>query len=167
MDKRILARIAGRGVVAGAAGGIAEIIWIFVYALATGTDAASVARGVTTATGVNVLLRGSSGAFGVVIHMILAVILGTALAFAWSALSQRWPKQISPYAIIPVVLVGIWAINFLIVLPLVDPSFVQIVPYPVSLVSKLLFGVATAATISYRRRQSMLLPAPKMKTVIH
>lgn len=157
MDRQILARIAGCGVVAGAAAGIAAIIWIFVYASATGTDAASVARGVTTATGVNLLLQGGSGAFGVAIHMMLAVILGTALAFAWTALSQRWPKQISPYAIVPVVLAGVWAINFLIVLPLVNPNFVQIVPYPVSLVSKLLFGVAAAATFSYRQRQSMQL----------
>jgi len=151
----------GRGVVAGAAGGIAEIIWIFVYASATGTDAASVARGVTTATGVNLLLQGSRAAFGVAIHMMLAVTLGTALAFSWTALSRRWPQQISPYAILPVVLAGVWAINFLIVLPLIDPNFVQIVPYPVSLASKLLFGFAAAATLSYRRRESMPLPASR------
>ena len=34
MNGRLFADIAGRGVVAGAAGGIAEIIWIFVYASA-------------------------------------------------------------------------------------------------------------------------------------
>jgi hypothetical protein len=161
MNRRILTRIAGRGVVAGAAGGIAEIIWIFVYASATGRDVASVARGVTTATGVNLLLQGSRAAFGVAIHMMLAVTLGTALAFSWAALSRRWPQQISPYAILPVVLAGVWAINFLIVLPLIDPNFVQIVPYPVSLVSKLLFGVVAATTFSYRRRQPMPIPAPK------
>jgi hypothetical protein len=163
MDGRHFAHIAGRGVIAGAAGGIAEIIWIFVYASATGTDAASVARGVTTATGVNLLLQGSSGAFGVAIHMMLAVILGTALAFAWTALSQRWPTRADPYVVTPVALAAVWAINFLVILPLIDPNFVHIVPYSVSLVSKLLFGVAAAATFSYpyRRRKSMPIPASK------
>ena len=159
MNRRSLARIAGRGVVAGAAGGIAEIIWIFVYASVTGTDVASVARDVTTATGVNLLLQGSPAAFGVTIHMMLAAVLGIALAFSWTALSRRWPKRLNPYAVMPVALAGVWAINFLIVLPLVDADFVQIVPYPVSLISKLLFGFAAAVALSHRRSESTPIPA--------
>jgi hypothetical protein len=161
MDRRSLARIAGCGVVAGAAGGIAEIIWILVYASATGTDAASLARGVTTATGVNLLLQGSPAAFGVAIHMVLAVTLGIALAFSWTALSQRGPMRANPYAVTAVALAAVWAINFLIILPIIDPQFVQIVPYSVSLISKLLFGVAAAAALSRRRRKSMPIPASK------
>jgi len=161
MDRRSLARIAGRGVVAGAAGGIAEIIWILVYASATGTDAASLARGVTTATGVDLLLQGSPAAFGVAIHMVLAVTLGIALAFSWTALSQRRPMRANPYAVTTVALAAVWAINFLIILPIIDPQFVQIVPYSVSLISKLLFGVAAAAALSRRRRKSMPIPASK------
>jgi RsiW-degrading membrane proteinase PrsW (M82 family) len=158
MNRSSPADIIGRGVVAGAAGGIAEIIWIFAYASATGTDAAFLARGVTTASGVNTLVQGSSAAFGIGIHMTLAVTLGIALAFAWTALSHRWPK-VSPYAVMPAVLTGVWAINFLIILPLVDPNFVQIVPYPVSLISKLLFGVAAAVALSNRRHESTPIPA--------
>jgi hypothetical protein len=161
MNGRLFSHIAGRGVVAGAAGGIAEIIWIFVYASATGTDAASLARGVTTAAGVNFLLQGSPAAFGVAIHMMLAVTLGIALAFSWTALSRRWPKQISAYAVMPIALAGVWAVNFLIVLPIIDLNMVQIVPYPVSLISKLLFGVAAAAALSHRRREPMPLSASK------
>ena len=154
MNRSISAGIVGRGIAAGAAGGIAEIIWIFVYASATGADAASLARGVTTATGVNLLLQGSPAAFGVAIHMVLAVILGIALALSWTALSRRWPKQLNPYVVMPIALTGVWAINFLIVLPLVDPNFVQIVPYPISLISKLLFGVAAAVALSHRRHET-------------
>ena len=154
MNRSISAGIVGRGIAAGAAGGIAEIIWIFVYASATGADAASLARGVTTATGVNLLLQGSPAAFGVTIHMVLAVILGIVLALSWTALSRHWPKQLNPYVVMPIALTGVWAINFLIVLPLVDPNFVQIVPYPISLTSKLLFGVAAAVALSHRRRET-------------
>ena len=148
MKRSTLASIAGRGIVAGAAGGIAEIIWIVVYASVTGADAANLARGVTTAAGANLLLTGSSVISGTAIHMILAVMLGTALAFAWNAFSQRWPKQTSPYAALCAALGAVWAINFLIVLPLLSPDFVQILPYPVSLISKLLFGLAASAVLS-------------------
>jgi hypothetical protein len=140
--------IAGHGIAAGAAGGIAEIIWILVFALATGTDAATLARGVTTAVGANLLFSGNSVASGVAIHMILAVTLGTALAFAWSSVSQRWPT--SPYAVGLVALAVVWTINFLIILPLLSPDFVQIVPYPVSMTSKLLFGLTAAAVLSHQ-----------------
>ena len=37
--------------------------------------------------------------------------------------------------------------NFFVVLPVVEPSFVHLLPYSVSLVSKLLFGVAAAETL--------------------
>jgi len=159
MNRSISAGIVGRGIAAGAAGGIAEIIWIFVYASATGADAASLARGVTTATGINLLLQDNSAAFGVTIHMMLAAVLGIALAFSWTALSRRWPTRANPYAVMPVALAAVWAINFLIILPLIDPHFVQIVPYSVSLISKLLFGVAAAAALSPTRRKSMPIPA--------
>jgi hypothetical protein len=159
MNRSIPAGIIGRGIAAGAAGGVAEIVWIFVYASATGAEAASVARGVTTATGVNLLLQGSTAAFGVAIHMILAVTLGIVLAFSWTAVSRRWPNRLNPYAVMPVALAAVWAINFLIVLPLADPNFVQIVPYPVSLISKLLFGVVAAVALSHRQRESAPIPA--------
>jgi hypothetical protein len=159
MNRSTPAGIIGRGVAAGAAGGIVEIIWIFAYASATHGDAASLARGVTTATGLNLLLQGSSATFGIAIHMMLAVTLGIVLAFLWTALSRRWPKQLNPYAVMPVALAGVWAINFLIVLPLLDANFVQIVPYPVSLISKLLFGFAAAMALSHRRSESAPIPA--------
>src|SRR3984957_13060107 len=161
MNRRSLARIAGRGVVAGAAGGIAGINWLFVYASVTGPDAGSVARDVPKQTGVNLLLPGSLAAFGVTIHMMLAAALGIALAFSWTALSRRWPTRANAYAVMPVALAAVWAINFLIILPLIDPHFVQIVPYSVSLISKLLFGVAAAAALSHPRRKSMPIPASK------
>ena len=44
-------------------------------------------------------------------------------------------------------LAGVWAVNFFVVLPIVSPAFVHIVPYAVSLTSKLLFGVAAAEVV--------------------
>ena len=58
-------------------------------------------------------------------------------------LNQSVPLMIAALA-------GVWALNFFVVLPIISPAFVHLVPYAVSLTSKLLFGVAAAATL---RRQ--------------
>ena len=147
-----------RGVFAGAAGGLAEIAWVTLYAGATGGDPAVLARGVTTAAGVSALLPASPVILGVAVHMALAMTLGIALAFVWSALRERRPSLSNPYPLMLTALAGVWAINFLVVLPIVSPAFVHMVPYAVSLTSKLLFGVAAAAVL---RRQAVveLLPS--------
>jgi hypothetical protein len=138
------------GVIAGAAGGLAEIVWVTLYAGATGADPAVVARGVTTAAGLNALLPESPVTLGIGVHMILAVMLGVALAFAWRALSAKRTGLANPYPFMMAVLAGVWVINFFVVLPIVSPAFIHMVPYAVSLTSKLLFGASAAAVV---RRQ--------------
>jgi hypothetical protein len=43
----------------------------------------------------------------------------------------------------------VWAFNFFILLPLIDPAFVALMPYPASLLSKLLFGLAGAVMLRH------------------
>ncbi len=141
------------GVVAGAAGGLAEIVWVSAYALATGMDAAIVARGVTTAVGITALLPQTSVLLGVFIHMALAVVLGTVLAAAWQKLpGARYPLTVAALA-------GVWMMNFFVVLPLLSPDFIQLLPYTVSLVSKLLFGFAAAEVLRRASLASAAVPA--------
>ncbi len=148
-----------RGVFAGAAGGLAEIAWVTLYAGATGGDPAILARGVTTAAGVSALLPASPVTLGVAVHMALAMTLGIALALVWSALRERRPSLSNPYPLMLTALAGVWAINFLVVLPIVSPAFVHMVPYAVSLSSKLLFGIASAEAL---RRQTTVNFAPAL-----
>jgi len=149
------------GVFAGAAGGLAEIAWVTLYAGVTGLDPAVLARGVTTAAGVTALLPAAPVALGVSVHMALAVMLGVVLALGWQALSANRPGN--PYPFMLAALAGVWAVNFFVVLPLVSPAFMHIVPYAVSLTSKLLFGVAAAAIVRHEAksaaRPARLLPA--------
>jgi hypothetical protein len=133
-----------QGVIAGAAGGLAEIAWVTLYGGATGADTAALARGVTTAAGASALFPAAPVALGVTVHMGLAVTLGIALAFVWRTLSSHRPATISPFPFMVAALVGIWAINFFVVLPIVSPAFAHLVPYSVSLTSKVLFGLAAA-----------------------
>jgi hypothetical protein len=135
------------GVVAGAAGGLAEIAWVSLYAQATGANAASIARGVTTAAGIIAAVPNESVPAGIVIHMVLATGLGVALALAWRALSPRLGAAGNPYAPALAALAAVWAINFLVVLPALGSNFVTLMPYAASLASKLLFGVAAAEVL--------------------
>jgi hypothetical protein len=130
------------GVIAGAAGGLAEMLWVSLYASVTGLDAAIVARGVTTAVGAQALVPNAPAAAGIAIHMALAVTLGIALASMWQVLPEGWRKAHLIFG--AAALTCVWATNFFVVLPIVSPDFVHVVPYSVSLASKLLFGLAAA-----------------------
>ncbi|MGB6465366.1 MAG: hypothetical protein WBF27_04160 [Xanthobacteraceae bacterium] len=148
------------GVVAGAAGGLAEIAWVTIYAGATGIDPATLARGVTTAAGVSALLPSAPVALGVTIHMALAVTLGIAVSFGWRVLSSHRLEIAGPFPSMLAALVSVWVINFLVVLPIISPAFVHLVPYPVSLMSKVLFGLAAAEALR-RQNASALTARPR------
>ena len=133
------------GALAGAAGGLAEIAWVSLYAFASDTSPALVARGVTTAAGVSALLPADAVTLGVGVHMGIAVMLGIALAFVWRAMSAS--RNVNPFSFMAAALTGVWAINFFVVLPIVSPAFLTLLPYSVSLVSKLAFGMAAAGAL--------------------
>ena len=142
------------GAIAGAAGGLAEIAWVTSYAGITGDSAAVLARGVTTASGVSSLFPADAVTVGVTVHMTIAVALGIALAFAWRSITSRRTLTIGLFPLMTAALAGVWAINFFVVLPVVSPAFVSLVPYSVSLVSKLLFGLAAAGVFRLFAAQS-------------
>lgn len=135
-----------RAVIAGAAGGVAEIAWVSLYAALTGGDAAVIARGVTTAVGLNALLPNLAVGAGIAMHMVLAVLLGMPVLLAWHVIGKRQGLA-GGYAAVLGALACVWAINFFVLLPIISPPFITLVPYAVSLTSKLLFGLAAAETL--------------------
>jgi hypothetical protein len=144
------------GVSAGLAGGAIEVAWIALYQGLAGHDSVAVARGVTQSMAPHLASTTIAASLGVAIHMGLAVLLGVAIAF----FVQRFLPRIVGTAWEPVVVVGIlagvWAMNFLVILPLINPEFVTIVPLSVSFASKMLFGLVAAITFwgSSRLQQS-------------
>ncbi|MBI4274611.1 MAG: hypothetical protein HY659_07925 [Rhizobiales bacterium] len=84
--------------------------------------------------------------------MALAVALGIALvlAFAWQTISTYWLKEAGLYTFVLAALAGVWVTNFFMILPLISPDVIHLVPYSVSLLSKLLFGLVAAAVLSHR-----------------
>ncbi|MHA1530007.1 MAG: hypothetical protein ACTSVG_13390 [Alphaproteobacteria bacterium] len=142
------------GIAAGFAGGAAEVAWIGLYAPLSGADAAAVASGVTITLFPALAAHPAAVALGIVLHMAIAVLLGVAIAVALRSGVPRIAGTIlEPLAVIGL-LVAIWAMNFLVVLPVVNPGFVELVPLGAALTSKVLFGAAAALVLFYRGRRA-------------
>jgi hypothetical protein len=132
---------------AGFCGGMAEIIWVQLYASLTGHNGVEVARQVTAS-----LLPGMADAvgapgLGIAIHLVLALLVALVYAaLVWLPFARRRGPTAS-VAAASAILATIWAVNFLLILPVVNPVFVTLLPYPVTLGSKLLFGMAMAGVL--------------------
>lgn len=84
-------------------------------------------------------------------HFGLAALLGVAVTVLLRAL---FPEDVGTFrgsALVVLALAGIWALNFLIILPAINPEFVTLVPLWASFTSKMLFGLLAAAALSATR----------------
>lgn len=135
------------GLLIGVAGGLAEIPVVWLYSALTGGDAAMIARQVAYAVG----LDGASAATGVIVHMGLAVALGIVLSAAVQSLEGPLARNGAIWAFMMGSLATVWAINYFVVLPVVSPGFVHLLPYAITLTSKLAFGIAVAAALQVLR----------------
>ncbi len=135
-------------------GGAIEVIWVGAYCVLTGHSAAMVARQVM-ATLFPALSSGTPGVvLGLGIHFVLSLLLALAyVRLVWVPYARRRSEGAALAAALAA-LGLVWTVNFLLVLPLANPVFVALLPYPVSLASKLLFGAAMAGALrdGVRRR---------------
>ena len=134
--------------IAGLAGGAAEIAWVFAYGAFAGVSATDVAREVTAS-----LVPGGSSwaaapALGVAIHLGLSVALAYAFVAGLDRLLPRVRGTARLVAIAVGALASVWAINFFVVLPLVNPRFVTLMPYAATFLSKALFGAAMGVVLA-------------------
>lgn len=129
---------------AGIAGGLAELVWVMLYGSLTQVSGAEVARQIVVTLFPALAHAPFAAAIGVAIHFALSLAL--AAAFVWMVWRPFIRKRgaVATFAGAAVVLAAIWAINFLIVLPRLNPDFVALLPYSATLFSKLLFSVAMA-----------------------
>ena len=132
------------GAAMGVAGGLAEVLVVGAYSSVAGIDAAGVAGAIATAVRVDP----GCAASGLAVHMTLSAALGIALlASAKASGLLRDGSASLAYAMGLLALGAIWSLNFFIVLPIVSPAFVHLLPYAVTLASKLTFAVAAVATL--------------------
>jgi hypothetical protein len=129
---------------AGLAGGLAELVWVMLYSSLTQVSGSEVARQIAVTLFSALAHAPFAAALGVAIHFALSLAL--AVAFVWIVWRTFIRKRgiAWTFAGAAVALAVIWAANFLVVLPRLNPGFVVLMPYSAALFSKLLFGVAMA-----------------------
>jgi hypothetical protein len=141
-----------RVLIAGLAGGIAEILWVLAYGTFAPVSATEVAREVTASLLPGAAASAAAPPLGVGIHLALSVALAAAFV---AALAKVFPgrRGVGGYLAIAVAaLAGIWALNFLLVLPILNPRFVTLMPYAATLFSKALFGLAMGGVLARAQR---------------
>ena len=132
--------------VAGLAAGAAEVAWILAYGGFGTVDPAAVAAQVA-ATVLPAVRDSIAPALGIVIHFALSV----ALAFGFALLMRDELAKLDLAAAViaaSALLVCVWGLNFLIVLPRLNPGFLTLMPYGVTFLSKLLFGLTLGLTLA-------------------
>lgn len=96
---------------------------------------------------------------GLAIHLLLGAALGMALAVAWGLLPL--PRSgAATFTLALAALSVVWKLNFFVLLPLVDPSFVHRLPFAVTLASKLMFGFAVATVFVAQQRGAARATCP-------
>jgi hypothetical protein len=138
---------------AGLAGGGAEVLWVTLYSSITGVSGSVVAQQVTASVWPAAAAWPLAPLLGVGIHMALALALAALCAplLLRVAGDCATPAAITMVAVMALTLV--WAINFFLVLPVINPNFVALMPYSATLMSKMLFGIAMAVVIRRMRVQ--------------
>lgn len=144
--------MSSRVLIAGLAGGIAEILWVLGYGAFAPVSATEVAREVTASVLPDMAASAAAPALGIGIHLALSIALAGAFV---AALLKVFPGRHSVTGCVGLavmVLAGVWALNFLLVLPVLNPRFVTLMPYAATLVSKALFGLAMGAVLARGER---------------
>lgn len=126
---------------AGLVGGLAEVVWVSLYAAFTPADSAAVAREITE----TVFGEAAGGAYAPVLGLGMHMVLAIALAAVFTVVLWRWAARAGSAGIMGAslaTLAAIWAMNFFVVLPAANPAFVDLMPLSVTFTSKMLFGAA-------------------------
>jgi hypothetical protein len=127
-------------VLAGIAGGTVEIIWVLLHCIGSPLQASLVAEEVARSflpqmVGLTAVLT------GLLIHYVLALLIAAVAVFAYLRTFAGDIDEPAIFATSIAALVAIWAANFFVVLPVVNPDFVTLMPYTVTLISKIGFGI--------------------------
>jgi hypothetical protein len=140
-------------VLAGLAGGMAEVVWVALYCAVAPLAGTDVAGAIALAVRAGFVGDAWLGATGLAVHFTLSL----AVAFAaGAALARALRGGLAVAAIVPVAalaLLAIWTFNFFVLLPALAPAFVALLPLGVTAGSKLLFGLAMGVVLRQALRQ--------------
>ena len=133
------------GIKVGVAGGLAEVAVVGLYSAISDANIATVGRQIAA----TVRLDSNSALTGLWVHLALSAALGIVLMFAWNMLRSISSQAITLYLSASIALTAIWAMNFGFVLPVLNPDFVTQLPYAITFLSKLMFGLTAARVAQF------------------
>lgn len=139
--------------------GLSEIIWISLYCLATNTNGLHIAHQITETLFPSLPYSNRSLILGIIIHFVLSLLSSIAfIRTLWLPFTRHYHKSIT---LIFGALLGItlWMLNFWVAIPLINKSFTQSLPYAITFISQLIFGVTLAWSICvfHKYKQSELV----------
>lgn len=143
----------------GLAGGFAEIVWVLAIAMVIPLNTAELARQVTASVLPVFSASSMSVSIGIAIHLALSVSLAAVYLLTVGIMLEKYSGPAGQVIAGMLTLVVVWAVNFMLVLPVVNPAFILLVGYPVAFISKVLFGIAMTATNLLYSRFSTVIPA--------
>ena len=129
-------------ILAGLAGGMIEIGWISIYSSLSSVSATNIAQQISATIIPYTVNSYYAPMLGLFIHIALSLILATFFSVIILKPTVRRYGTLGVMLSSFMTLGSVWAINFFIVLPILNPSFISLMPYIVTLISKLLFGAA-------------------------
>lgn len=138
---------------AGLAGGMAEILCISAYSNVQSASGTAVARQVTASLWPAAGEWAFAPALGIIIHLALSIALAAMAAPLLSRIALKHPGAGFIVTSAAFLLVLVWTVNFFIILPMLNPAFVTLLPYSVSFASKLLFGITMGVVWCHRPRR--------------
>ena len=95
---------------------------------------------------------GAAGALlGLAVHFTLSVALGLVIGAGLTSMGKRRGFA-GTLTMLVGALIVVWVLNFLVGLPMLNPQFLNLMPWYVSLASKVAFAIAMALVL--RRTQS-------------
>lgn len=133
---------------AGLAGGVAEIVWIAAYCTLAPLAGREVLRDIAATVLPATAASPFAPVLGMAIHLGLAVFVAIAFGhIVW----RRYARSRGTMTVLVasvLLLAAIWSFNFFVLLPALNPAFATLMPYEVTLVSKLLFGLAMGTSFA-------------------
>jgi len=132
----------------GLTAGLSEIIWISLYCILSNTDGFHIAHQITETIFPTYSYSSGSLVLGLTIHFTLSLLSSIAfIRTLWLPFTRHYHKSVT---LIFGILLGmiIWMLNFWVILPIINHSFVQLLPNLVTFISEIIFGLTLAWAVS-------------------
>jgi H+/gluconate symporter-like permease len=84
---------------------------------------------------------------GILIHLALSLVMGCVyVLLIWQPFARR-AGMAATLLSAALALAAVWATNFFVILPALNPTFVALMPYAVTFTSKMLFALALTGVL--------------------